>query len=75
MPEVPVTVPWITASKWTAADEKFSVTADLSDVIKQHGKGVYTVFLWGNMEDGEMDPISEYSIFHGVTPPGTYYAY
>ena len=64
-------VPWITASEWTASGESFSVTANLRMVINQHGNGVYTVLLWDRM-DGEDVVISEYSIFHGVTQPDTY---
>ena len=71
----PITLPypvnWITASKWTAKDSRFSATADISDVLEEHGNGVYTIAVWGNI-DGEDIVISEYSIFHGITPPDTY---
>ena len=66
-----VAVPWVTASKWIASNDTFAVTADLTEVLNEHGDGVYTVVLWGII-DGEDVPISEYSIFHGVTPPSTY---
>ena len=69
--ERPTTVPWITARKWSARGGAFSVTADLSDLIAQRGDGVYTILVWGKLGI-EDKVISEYSIFHGVTPPDTY---
>ena len=64
-------IPWITASKWTASEESFSVSANIDEVLKEHGGGVYTVLVWGDI-DGERTVISSYSIFHGITPPDTY---
>lgn len=69
--EITITVPWITASKWTAKRDRFSVTANLRDVINCHGNGVYTITLWANIGE-ERVVVSEYSIFNGVTPPNTY---
>ena len=69
--EIPIVVPWITTLQWTARGESFSVRADLSDLIAQHGDGVYTILVWGKLGI-EDKVISEYSIFHGITPPGTY---
>ena len=68
-----ITVPWITAQKWTDNGKEFSIEADLSDVLAKHGDGVYSVVVWGGI-NGEDAVISEYSIFHGVTPPDTYNA-
>ena len=65
------TFPWITASEWSVANGRFSVTADLGEVLLTHGGGIYTLSLWG-IVDGEDVLISEYSIFHGVTPPTVY---
>lgn len=67
-----ITVAWITASKWTAAGNRFAITADLSSVLQRHGDGIYTIVVWGALNGGEKVIISEYSIFHGVTPPSTY---
>lgn len=68
-----VTVPWITASEWTASGDQFSVAADISQVLQKHGKGVYTVTMWART--GKEDIlVSKYSIFHGVTPPSGYQA-
>ena len=62
---------WITAQEWNVKGTEFSVAADLSDVLAKHGDGVYSVDIWGSI-DGEDIVISQYSIFHGVTPPDTY---
>ena len=69
--EQTITVPWITASKWTARGTDFSVTANIGKLLSKHGPGVYTVLLWGEM-NGEDVPISQYSIFYEVAPPDTY---
>ena len=66
-----ITVPWITASAWTALSLDFTVTADLSELLSKYGPGVYTILLWGKV-DGEDVPISQYSIFYEVVPPDTY---
>ena len=65
------TFPWITASEWSVANGRFSVAADLGEVLLTHGDGIYTLSLWG-IVDGEDVRISEYSIFHGVTHPTVY---
>ena len=70
-PPQPITVKWITASKWMVRGADFSITADISDLLSQHGWGVYSVLLWGEV-GGARVPISKYSIFHGVNPPNTY---
>ena len=69
--EITISVPWITALKWTAKGDTFSVRANLSDLIGEHGAGVYSLIIWGKI-GGEDVVISQYSIFHGVTPPDTY---
>ncbi len=69
--EQTVTIPWVTASKWTARGTDFSITANVSKLLSKYGPGVYTVLLWGEV-GGEDVPISEYSIFHEIEPPGTY---
>ncbi len=57
-----VTVPWITASEWTAEDERFVVRADLSDLLAEHGTGIYSLTVWGVI-GGENVVISQYSMF------------
>ena len=69
---IPITAAWITAQEWTVSGGGFSVRADISSLLAEHGNGVYTVMVWGNIGD-ERAVISQYSMFYGVTPPGTYY--
>ena len=64
-------MPWITAQEWTVSGDGFSVRVDLSDLLAERGDGVYTVMVWDEI-GGEDVVISQYSIFYGVTPPGTY---
>ena len=70
-PSLPLTIPWVTASEWTASGAAFSVVADIRGLLSEHGPGVYTVLLWGEI-GGEDVPVSQYSMFHRVTPPDTY---
>ena len=56
-PSVPLTIPWITASEWTANVAAFSVVADISDLLSERGPGVYTILLWGVI-GGEDVPVS-----------------
>ena len=63
---------WITALEWTATGNEFSVRADLGELLSKYGNGVYSLIVWGKI-GGEDVVISQYSIFHGITPPDTYY--
>ena len=40
----------------------------MEDLLAEHGRGVYSIFVWGTIE-GERVVISEYSLFHDVAPP------
>ena len=62
---------WITASRWNVDTTSFDVAADLSDLLNKHGKGVYTVAVWANLGE-DYDVVSQYSIWHGITPPKGY---
>ena len=53
---------WITAEEWVADGQRFAVTADLSELLAEHGAGVYSLAVWGAIE-GERAVISEYAIF------------
>ena len=66
-----ITVPWITASEWTANGTTFAVKADISEILGRYGDGVYSLMVWGKI-GGEDVVISQYSLFHGITPPDTY---
>lgn len=66
-----ITVPWITASEWTASGTTFAVRADISSILNRHGDGVYSLMVWGKIGSEDV-VISQYSLFHGITPPDTY---
>ena len=78
-----ITVPWLTAQEWSTSEfevidnqwvekkDVFFVKVDLSDILTKHGEGVYSLIVWGNIGDERL-VISQYSIFHGITPPDTY---
>lgn len=70
-PTQTITAPWITASEWTANGTSFAMKADISKILQRHGDGVYSLMLWGKV-NGDDAVISQYSIFHGATPPDTY---
>ena len=70
-PQVQITASWITASEWVTSGTKFSIRANLSGLLSEYRDGVYTLMVWGRI-GGERIVISQYSIFHGITPPDTY---
>ena len=70
---VPVTVPWVTASRLQTQGRSFEARASIQDVLRQHGSGVYSIIVWGDLaEHDESVVISQYSIFHQIDPPTTY---
>ena len=71
MPPQMRTIPWITAREWRTTGESFTVAADISGIVNQYGPGVYTIVVWAHLM-GDDNVVSEYSIFHEVTPPDTY---
>ena len=71
-PESASTVRWITAALLEVQDNTFAVRADLGHLISIYGSGVYTITLWGAMDDEDV-VISTYSIFHDAVPPDTYH--
>ena len=67
-----VTAQWVTASRWTARGSEFAVEANISHLLQKHGKGVYTVMVWAmNQPEGHV-VVSQYSVFHRITPPSSY---
>ena len=70
-PPQTLTLPWIDGTKRIGPGDNFSLEADLGELIAEHGPGVYSLIIWGKI-GGEDVVISQYSIFHGVTPPDTY---
>ena len=75
-PETELTVTFRKAQELTAEGMEFSLRADMTGLLDEHGAGVYTVVLIAELEEmskGEPDTvISEYSIFHEARAPGGY---
>ena len=64
---------WLVANTWEVKTTTFDVTVDLSELLDRHGKGVYTVVLWGRFGDkSERHIFSRYSIWYGIESPDTY---
>ena len=61
----------VTASGWRVGNSSFRITANISKVLRKHGPGVYTIVLWG-VVDGDVEIISEHSIFHDIPRPTGY---
>ena len=74
--ETELTLVFRKAEELTAGGREFSLRADVSGLLEEHGPGVYTVVLIAELEEmpkGEPDTvISEYSIFHEVRASGEY---
>ena len=63
----------IKMSEYRLDGDRFFIRADLSEVLDEHGPGVYQVVLFGVLPPaGEVKPISEYSLFHGIPRPTGY---
>ena len=63
------------ARDMTVEGRDFAVTADVSELLDEHGPGVYTAILLADLAGVQkyyMQPIMEYSIFHRVNAPGGY---
>ena len=53
----------IVASKWQVSENQdFSVTADLEEVLKRHGNGIYTAAIYALLDD-ERQIVAEYPMF------------
>ena len=51
----------------------FDMEANLTEVLAQHGPGVYAVVVWWSDDaTGDFLTLAEYSIFYRVDPPETY---
>ncbi|MDE2802514.1 MAG: CAP domain-containing protein [Chloroflexota bacterium] len=71
IPSATRTIPWITAQTWQFGSDSFTVDADIRGIFGQYGPGVYTIVVWAWLM-GDDNVVSEYSIFHEITPPDTY---
>ena len=58
------TYPLITCREWNVSRDGFSVSADIGQLVREKGAGVYSLSLWAPMErrDGRLN-ISRYSMF------------
>ena len=70
----PITLPTIVAEEWRITDPAFTIRADLSSILRQHGPGVYTITLVGE-RDGERIRLVEYSLLHGIAPLNRAFVY
>ena len=60
----------VIAQMMTVTDTAIQVQADLSQVLANHGPGIYTVILWGRPNHmAEPTPLSEQAIFWLTRPP------
>ena len=66
-----VTVPWITATVWDTRLKSLKIEADISEVLREHGDGIYTLMINAQV-DGKSEWIAQYSIFRGVEAPAIY---
>ena len=73
--ETSVSVPLVVAQRWRVTHTSFEIIADVGDQLKEYGRGVYTVVVGMAIFEGEALPLSQYSIFHDVTPPSGYAQY
>ena len=73
MRETEINLSFRKAREMTADGREFSLLADMSELLDEHGAGVYTVVLLASLTEGSREPdtvISEYSIFHEVRVSG-----
>ncbi len=75
-----ITIPWIDGEE-SISGSTITLSHDIGDVLREHGDGVYTLFVWGcsvadskggSCGDGNSMVILEQSIFYGIDPPDTY---
>lgn len=61
MPKLQV-MPNVVADIWRISGESFDIEADLAPLVKKHGAGVYTVYIFGG-SDSTVKHLTNYSIF------------
>ena len=64
-------VPYVTAHKWETSYERFEIQADLVNILRKHGSGVYT-FNIGGWSNEEYTSLGQYSVFYKVPIPDGY---
>ena len=73
MRETELTLRFKQAQEFVAKNDHFRMAAEVGDLLEEYGAGVYAVVLLAKLEswpEGGKQVISEYSVFHGVNPPG-----
>ena len=68
---VPITSQRIKMSEFRLEDDRFTINADLGEVLETHGPGVYLVDIFGVLE-GDVTLISEYRLFYDIPNPEGY---
>ena len=68
---VSITSQKIKMSKFQLEGDRFIIRADIGAVLEDHGSGVYTTNLFGVL-DGNVELISEYTLFYGIPRPTGY---
>ena len=66
-----ITVPWVTADRFAVQGDTFLVEANVEEILRQYGPGVYTISVWARAGN-EPAVVAEYSIFHETEPPDSY---
>lgn len=61
------TVPFLVADRWDSSPNHLNMASDISEILLEHGVGVYTITIWG-FARGDT-PIGEYPVFYGIHPP------
>ena len=64
-------VQWVIADEWDVGETSFRVSADIGDVLAEHGPGVYQVIVWGNV-NGSAAVVADFPVFYQVEPPTAY---
>ena len=60
----------IIADRMDITSAAFTIRADLSTVLREHGPGIYTILLWGRPDHmRESTPLSEQAFFWLTEPP------
>ena len=66
-----VTVPWVTADRFTIQSDTFTVEADVKGILSRQGPGVYTIAVWARI-GSELAVVARFSLFYESEPPATY---
>ena len=68
---VMIRVPTVAAQVWKVDQTSFEIQADLSEILGQHGPGVYSFAMRGRANGDRRATLMEYAVFYGVGQPLT----